>query len=186
MTLNATIFPPLDLPTVSIDFTGLVLGPDGSSPELARRRIGVYADFVDQRMRDESAWSAPRRIVVAHSFGGMLALAWWLGAQGSESGRVDGMVLISTTAGPMFDVARLRLGRIADQEARIGITWLVRLWNRPVVTRTIKRLLSGGALDAHPGDFRQERITSDWALDRAGWRNTDWRAMRAYRLAMEG
>src|SRR5437764_2139505 len=143
MTLNSTIFPPLDLPTVSIDFTQLVLGPDGSSPELLRLRIGIYTDFVNQRLRGENAWKASRRIVVAHSFGGMLALAWWLAAQGSDTGRVDGMVLISTTAGPMFDAARLRLGRIGTREARIGISWLMRLWNRPVATRAIQRIFSG-------------------------------------------
>jgi pimeloyl-ACP methyl ester carboxylesterase len=186
MTLNATIFPPLDLPTVSIDFTRLVLGPDGASPELAARRIGMYADFLSERLRREAAWNALRRIVVAHSFGGMLALAWWLANRGSDVARVDGMVLIATTAGPMFDSVRLRLGSVGGVETRVGISWLVRLWNRPTVTRTMKRLLTGGSLEARPVDFRSSGIRSDWALDRAGWRNTDWRAMRAYRLAMEG
>ena len=186
MTLNATIFSPLGLPTVSIDFTRLVLGPDGSSPELAQRRIGVYADFLSGRLGEEQAWATRPRIVVAHSFGGMLALAWWLANHGSGVARVDGMVLISTTAGPLFDAARLRLGRLGGVEARIGITWLIRLWNLPVVTRVVKRALTGGSLEAQRVDFRSSGIRSDWALDRAGWRNTDWRSMRAYRLAMEG
>lgn len=186
MTLNATIFPPLDLPTVCIDFTRLVLGPNGSSPELIRRRIGWYADFVSEQLQREPAWNTGGRIVVAHSFGGMLALAWWLANQGAGVGRIDGMVLVSTTPGPMFDSARLRLGEVAGVEVRIGINWLMRLWNFPIVTRSVKRLLTGGSLEARPVDFRSGGIRSDWELDRAGWRNTDWRSMRAYRLAIEG
>ena len=186
MTLNATIFPDLDLPTIAVDYTDLVLGPDGSSPDLLARRMGVYSNLLTDRLRQEGAWYVPRRIVVGHSFGGMLALRWWLDHGGAGVARIDGMVLMGATAGPMYDVVRLRLARFRGREFRIGIATILRHWNRPAVTRLIKRLLSGGSPDAHPVDFRSLNRPSDWALDRAGWKNTDWRSMRSYRLALEG
>src|SRR5688572_32538775 len=77
MTLNATIFPAFPFPTITADFTRLVLGRNGASPALAARRMGVYVDLLDEILTAEPAWHAERRIVIAHSFGGMLALAWW-------------------------------------------------------------------------------------------------------------
>src|SRR6185436_4833979 len=96
MTLNETIFPALAFPSIAVDFTTLVLGPDGVTPDLRSRKIGVYVDLLDQRLTTQARWHAPRRIVVAHSFGGMLALAWWLAHRGEGLARVDGMVLTST------------------------------------------------------------------------------------------
>jgi pimeloyl-ACP methyl ester carboxylesterase len=96
------------------------------------------------------------------------------------------MVLIGTTAGPMFDVVTVRVARTGNREFRIGINTLIKLWNRPGITRLVKRLLTDGSLEARPVDFRLLRHPSDWALDFAGWRNTDWRAMRSYRFALSG
>jgi len=149
--------------------------------------MGVYVDLLDQKLATDAAWQrAERRIVVAHSFGGMLALAWWLAHRGNGAAKVAGMVLAATTAGPMFDVVRLRLGGVGAHELRMRIGSLMGLWNGPTVTRTIKRFMSGGHLDARPVDFQQLSSRTDWALDFAGWRNTDWRAMRSYRQALVG
>ncbi|MBI4420429.1 MAG: alpha/beta hydrolase, partial [Gemmatimonadetes bacterium] len=144
-----------------------------------------YVELLTDRLRKDAAWDVPRRIVVAHSFGGMLALQWWLAHQGRGLARVDGMVLIATTAGPMYDVARLRIARLGALEWRIPVKRIARLWNRPVVTVMMKRLLSGG-LGATPVDFQTLPSKTDVAVDVAGWRNTDWRAMRSFRLALFG
>lgn len=180
MSLNATIFPPLDVSTLTTDFSRLVLGPDGSSPDLLDRRIGLYVDLLDRALAAEPAWQAPRRIVVGHSFGGMLALSWWLAHGGAGASRVDGMVLCSTTAGPMLDAARLGRG------VRLPIAPLMRVWNRPLITRAMKWVLCGRLDRIDHVDFRALRSTTDTAIDIAGWRNTDWRAMRSYRLALDG
>lgn len=180
MSLNATIFPPLDIPTVTADFSRLVLSPDGSSPDLLQRRMGLYVDLLDAELTSRPAWQAsPHRIVVGHSFGGMLAMTWWLAHGGAGPAGVDGMVLCSTTAGPLFEVARLG-------HFRASVAPFVGFWNYPLVTRAVKRLLSGGIDRVAPVDFRSLRSTSDFSIDAAGWRNTDWRAMRSYRFALEG
>jgi pimeloyl-ACP methyl ester carboxylesterase len=75
---------------------------------------------------------------------------------------------------------------VQDLELRVGIRFLIGLWNRPDVTRIVKRLTSGGGTGSVPVDFRALDIGSDLELDLAGWRNTDWRAMRSYRLALAG
>jgi len=181
MSLNATIFPPLDIPTVTADFTRLVLGPDGSSPDLLARRMGVYVDLLDRELDARAEWkSADRRIVVGHSFGGMLAMAWWLAHGGTGPARVDGMVLCSTTAGPLFGAARL------GTRLRIPLSPIMRQWNRPAVTRIIKRLTSGSLHHVETANFQELRPRTDFAIDLAGWRNTDWRAMRSFRLALRG
>lgn len=185
MTLNATVFPDLGVPAVSADFTRLVVGEDGWSPELASRRMRFYADLLAARLRGEPAWGAERRIVVGHSFGGMLALAFLLAHSRDPIARVDGLVLIGTTAGPMFDVARLRVATLGRWEWRIPVTGLLRLWNHPAVTRAASRVLGNGA-DATQVDFRTLPRQSDLAVGIAGWRNTDWRARRSFRVAMEG
>src|SRR4051812_26640008 len=82
MTLNETIFPALPLPSIAVDFTTLALGRNGVTADLRARKIAVYVDLLDRRLTDQPMWEAPRRIVVAHSFGGMLALAWWLAHRG--------------------------------------------------------------------------------------------------------
>jgi len=185
MTLNATIFPDLGSPTIGVDFNDLVLGPSGECPALAAAGMDFYAGLLEQRLRREPGWQAARRIIVAHSFGGMLALAW-LTAGGRFGTGVDGLVLIATTAGPMFDRVRLRVGSFRGREVRLPVAALLPLWNRSGVTRSIKRLLTRGRLDGVVTDFRQLTGCSDLALDLAGWRATDWRAMRSYRLAMRG
>lgn len=185
MILNATIFPALPLPTIERDFNDLVVGANGT-PEPGRETLDLYADLLDEQLAASPDWRRPRRIVVAHSFGGMLAL-WWLLRHGCRGpARIDGLVLIATTAGPMYDVVRLRLAQLGRMDVRIGMTRVIRLWNSPLVTRTVKRLMSGGRLGARRVDFTALSRTTDGALDLAGWRNTDWRAMRTFRLAMMG
>jgi pimeloyl-ACP methyl ester carboxylesterase len=186
MTLNATIFPDLGIPTTAPDFSKLRLGADGASRELAVDGMAVYAGLLDQLLLADDRWATARRVVVAHSFGGMLALRWLLEHRCSSVAAVDGLVLVATTAGPMFDRVSLRLLGIQELELRIGIRFLMGLWNRPAVTRLMKRLTSGGSMEAATVDFQALGITSDLELDIAGWRNTDWRAMRSYRLALAG
>jgi pimeloyl-ACP methyl ester carboxylesterase len=185
MTLNAGIFPALPLPTITTEFNDLRLGVDGGGRAVSRARMDLYARMLHDRLRREPLWQG-RRIVVAHSFGGMLALRWLLRFQGDPTARIDGLVLVGTTAGPMFARARLRLGALAGRDVRLPIAPLVGAWNTPWVTRTVKRILSDGLLEAEPVDFRSLPDQSDLALDLAGWRNTDWRAMRSYRIAMAG
>jgi pimeloyl-ACP methyl ester carboxylesterase len=185
MTLNSTIFPELGLATVVTDFNRLVLGSDGAAPELLERRMGFYASLLEDSLASSGAWHSHRRLILAHSFGGMLAL-WWLAnrATGAPPGP-DGLVLISTTAGPMYDRLRLKLG-FGLGGPRIAAGPILPLWNLAAVTRTVKWIICGGSLEVEDVDFRAEGIQSDLQLDLAGWRNTDWRAMRSYRLAMEG
>ncbi|HET7039980.1 MAG TPA: alpha/beta hydrolase, partial [Gemmatimonadales bacterium] len=142
-----------------------------------------YLDVVDGLVNVPAWRDAARRIVVGHSFGGMLALSWLLHHGGRGPARVDGQVLIGTTAGPMFDSVRLRLGGTRHREWRVGLRGFISLWHRPGVTRGFQRLMA-----PHPRtlDFRRLRHRSDLAVGLAGWRNTDWRARMAYRQAMEG
>jgi pimeloyl-ACP methyl ester carboxylesterase len=185
MTLNTTIFPTLSLPTTERDFNDLIVGEDGT-PEPGRQAMDLYTDLLDEHLAASTMWQCPRRVVVAHSFGGMLALSWLLRHGCRGPARIDGLVLIATTAGPMYDVVRLRLAHLGPMDVRIGMTRLIRPWNTPLVTRTVKRLMSGGRLRAERVDFTTLKRTTDGALDVAGWRNTDWRAMRTFRLAMTG
>jgi pimeloyl-ACP methyl ester carboxylesterase len=186
MTLNATVFPTFQIPTVAVDFTRLVLGRDGWSADLERRRMAIYAELLTARLRAEATWiGAARRVVVAHSFGGMLALTWLLGAAGDPIARIDGLVLIATTAGPMFGTARVRLASLGGRDLRIPATALLPLWNLRLVTRAMSALAGRGS---EPGsvDFRSLANRSDVAVGLAGWRNTDWRARRSFRFAMAG
>ncbi len=184
MTLNHTIFPSLDLPIVAPDFNRVQFGEDGSSQEITDRGVGVYADLLDEILGQTDEWDAERKIVVAHSFGGMLALSWLLRHSCSGIARIDGLLLIATTAGPVLDRIGIRLFRIQEFECRLGVRLLMRWWNRPAVTRTVKRLICGGSLVSEPVDFQSAGIETDLGLDLAGWHNTDWRAMRSYRLAL--
>jgi pimeloyl-ACP methyl ester carboxylesterase len=43
-----------------------------------------------------------------------------------------------------------------------------------------------GNLQAYPVNFRELGIESETDLGRAGWRNVDWRALRAFRFTMRG
>jgi pimeloyl-ACP methyl ester carboxylesterase len=185
MTLNCTIFPHLALPTIEIDFNDLIVSEDGT-PGIGSDAMKLYEDLLDQHLAESAAWGSRRRIVVGHSFGGMLALRWLLRHGCRGPARIDGLVLIAATGGPMYDVVRLRLAHLGKLDVGIGMTWLIRGWNTRLVTRSMKRLLSKGRLTATRVDFTTLRRKTDGALDLAGWRNTDWRAMRTYRLAMVG
>ena len=78
MTMNETLFPDFGRPTLAVDFNDLHIGRDGSSAELLRDRMRLYVRLLDERLRDEPVWQGPPKVVVAHSFGGMLALEWLL------------------------------------------------------------------------------------------------------------
>ena len=184
MSFNASIFPDFDLTTIALDFNELALGRDGGAA--SDGRMEVYRRLLDDFLAGEPAWATGRRIVVGHSFGGMLALEWLLTHGGKGIGRIDGLLLIATTAGRMFDVARLRLGALGGREHRLPLKHLMPIWNLRLVTRAVKRITSGGSLTARRVDFSSLVDRSDLALDLAGWRNTDWRAMRSYRIAMRG
>ena len=114
-----------------------------------------------------------------------MALRWIAREFEQGRARLRGLVLIAATAGPMFGAARLRLA-LAGRDFRIPLSGWMRLWNRPAVTRFVKRRLSRGRLTAERVDFGALASPTDWTVDRAGWRNTDWRAMRSFRLAMDG
>lgn len=187
MTLNASIFPDCGLPAVGVDFTRLVVGPGGWSAELAAKGMGFYAERLVQRLRDEPRWTqARRRVVVGHSFGGFLALAWQAasGAGTATLGRIDGLVLVGTSAGPLYHTVRLRLG--GERWAlRLPVGTLMRLWNNAAITRLVDAVTRrGGPL--RQVDFQRLGSRSDLAVGLAGWRNTDWRARRSYRFAMRG
>ena len=116
----------------------------------------------------------------------MLAL-WWLANRTAESAtRPDGLVLVSTTAGPMYEQLSLRVGQLGSDDLRLPGRPLLPLWNNETVTRAMKRIMCRGTLETEIVDFQREQIRSDLDLDAAGWRNTDWQAMRSYRIAMDG
>jgi pimeloyl-ACP methyl ester carboxylesterase len=185
MTLNASIFPDIGLPSVPVEFNDLVVSPDGTPPDDAAPGMALYADLLDTYLAGNGTWQAPRRLVVAHSFGGMLIMSWLLRHGCAGPAGIDGLVLIATTGGPMYDAVGLRVARLGSVDARIPVTPSFRLWNTPFVTRAVKGILSGG-LACQRVDFQKLLWQSDLALDLAGWRNTDWRAMRTFRIAMDG
>ncbi|MFQ5702392.1 MAG: alpha/beta fold hydrolase [Gemmatimonadales bacterium] len=186
MGLNASFFPNIGLPTVFPDWGPIPLGNDGTLPSTATTRMEVYRSALDDALARSPNWRDGPRIVLAHSFGGMLALDWVLyhGCRGPA--RLDGLVLIGTTAGPMYETARVRLARFGRRELRLGISRFMPFWNLPATTRTVKRLFCRGSLGVCPVDFSSLGSTSDFAIDSGVWRNTDWRAMRSFRLAMQG
>jgi pimeloyl-ACP methyl ester carboxylesterase len=124
--------------------------------------------------------------VVAHSFGAMLALRWLTTRGDTEGAKVHGVVLIAASAGPLFDRVRVRLGGVLGRGIRIPFAPFYPAWNSALVTKAMKRLTSRGRLYGVRQDFRTLARPSDFALDLAGWRNTDWRAMRAFRHALAG
>lgn len=175
MALNATLFPTLPGATLAPDFNRFAPA-DG-------RGMAPYLDALDQ-LTTAAAWGgATRRVVVGHSFGGMLALAWLLRHGGDGLVPVNGLLLVGTTAGPMFDAVRVRLGGVGAREWRVGARSLLALWDRPAVARGVKRLLSHRTTTV---DFQALRHRGDLAVGLAGWRNTEWAARMAYRRAMEG
>ena len=74
MTMNSTIMPDLGTTAISFDFNILVddvtssLSPGGSA-------MDTYVELLDSALEHEEMWRARPRIIVGHSFGGMLALA---------------------------------------------------------------------------------------------------------------
>ncbi len=186
MSLNASIFPNLGIPSLRPDLSNIYLGKTGITKRLRRDRLGVFTELIDDLAASDHWINASRRIVIGHSFGGMLALHWLLSRESSFSLDVHGLVLVSTTAGPMYRQASLRIDTPFTPSFRVGLRWFIPLWNLQIVTRAMKRLVSRGRLDAKSLDFQTEQIKSDFDLDLAGWRNTDWRAMRAFRFAMGG
>ena len=186
MTLNATIFPDLPVSTLAADFNQLGVGPDGSAGSTSAQQLGLYVRLLDDLLEESPAWQRDRRLIIAHSFGGMLALSWLLHHQGTGLGRVEGLVLIATTAGPMYEAARIRIAKLGRRELRIGSKYIMPLWNREAVTKTVKRLLTHGSLQTQQVDFQQLGRKSDLAVGLAGWRNCGWRARMSFRVAMEG
>jgi pimeloyl-ACP methyl ester carboxylesterase len=181
MTLNSTIMPPFPWDWLSVDFTQFQPGlPDAAID------MSVYRNALTERLATEVLWQRRRRIVVAHSFGGMLALDWLIESSRIGVRAADAIVLIATTAGPMFDAVQIRLGTIGGKEIRVPFKPLLPVWNRMSVTRIIKGLIACSAETEGSVDFTQVTPPSDLAVDVAGWRNTHWRSMRGYRLAMRG
>ena len=171
MALNATIFPAFAVPTTAPDFSS---GPGAPGAGFAAYRAAL------DRLTDTDAWrTASRRIVVGHSFGGMLALSWLLADGGTGRPLINGLVLIATTAGPMYDAATVRFGPL-----RIPTRPLMALWNHPVVTAGAKLLLGAGRTS--DVDFQRYRRRSEIAVGLAGWRLTSVAGRRAYRAAMTG
>ena len=176
MTLNASIFPSFPIDMVAVDFVAL--------PELVRDGMLGYVRRLREALDKNGFWEHDRRYVVAHSFGGMLALSWLVHHAQDRSG-IDGMILVGTTAGPMLDRARLRLFGLGTWAVRVPIRPLLAFWDMPGVTKAMK-LFTTRTLSPDPVDFRKLRFTSDLAVDLAGWRNTHWQAMRSFRNAMRG
>jgi pimeloyl-ACP methyl ester carboxylesterase len=176
MSLNATIFPDLGLPVLAPEFAAYAPDAAGMAP---------YVERV-QHLTTAPLWQeAQYRLVVAHSFGGMLALSWLLACP-DVGARVHGLVLIGTTAGPMFDAVRLRIAWWRSRAWRVGVGPLLPLWDSPGVTRGLHRLLNRSASETRPVDFRALRHHDDIHVGLAGWYATDWRARRAFRNAMRG
>jgi pimeloyl-ACP methyl ester carboxylesterase len=176
MTLNGSIFPALPIDTVSVDFTAL------DTPTIGGMR--GYVGLLRDTLNNNGFWGFDRRYVVAHSFGGMLALAW-LTEHDEDRQKIDGLILMGTTAGPMLERARLRIVGIGSKAVRVPVSPLLAVWDLPFVTRLMKALTTA-SMQAHHVDFQRLRFKSDFAVDLAGWRNTHWQAMRSFRAAMRG
>jgi pimeloyl-ACP methyl ester carboxylesterase len=182
MTLNGTIMPPLAAESFSVDFCQFI--PDAPDHRVT---MDLYVDRLRTALAQQPLWQRRRRVVVAHSFGGMLALRWLLEeVHRPEPDLPDGLVLVSTTAGPMYDVLRLRVARVGGRAVRLGMRRIMPIWNLRLVTRAVKAVLSPGRECEGRVDFQSLKRPTDFTVDLAGWRNTDWRAMRGFRLAMRG
>ena len=176
MSLNGTIFPDFGLPTLVARLSDVTAAGPGMRP---------YLEYLDQLTRAALWQDAGARVVVGHSFGGMLALAWLL-ARPDQARAVHGLVLVSTAPGPMFAAVRLRVLRLAGWELRVGVRPLLPFWNSGIVTRAMHRLMNRGHLATRPVDFRALPRHDDVWVGIAGWRATPWAARRAFRSAMEG
>ena len=184
MTLNTTIFPDLGVRTLDLDFADLVVSLNGDPPDQVTHGMDIYVDLLDERLARSADWASRPRIVVAHSFGAMVVLRWLLRHGCAGAADIDGLVLVATTGGPMYDDVRLRVLPRGPFHFRIGVNYTIGLWNTPFVTKLVKRLVCRGTLAVSRVDFSALKDQTDGALDRAGWRNTDWRAMRSFRIAM--
>jgi len=176
MTLNGSIFPRLDHDTLAVDFCRFV--PEGPDRTVT---MDTYVSQLETVLQSDPLWQRPRRIVVGHSFGGMLALHWLLERRPLRES-ISGLVLVAASPGPLFGSVTLRVG----SRLRLPLAPLMGLWNLVVVTRAAKAVLSPSRREEGQVDFRSLRRQTDAAVDRAGWRNTDWRSMRAFRLALDG
>ncbi len=176
MTLNASIFPPFPIETLGVDFAGL--------REPIQEGIPGYVARLVETLETMEYWSADRRYVLAHSFGGMMALQW-LGTSGAARSRVHGLILLGTTAGPMYDRARLRVFALGKRTVRVPVETVFKVWDRTAVMHLMKRVMTG-TLEAKRVDFQRLPIKSDIVVDLAGWRNTHLQAMRSFRDAMRG
>ena len=176
MSLNATIFPDLPIPALSPSFSQFAPGTPGMEP---------YVSSLTALTAD-AAWQEARyRIVVGHSFGGMLALAWLL-ARPATAATVHGLLLVGTTAGPMFGAVRLRVAWWRSHALRVGIRPFMPLWNGKRITRGLHRLLNGGTGNGTPVNFRALPHQDDIRVGLAGWQATGWEARRSFRSAMDG
>ncbi len=182
MSLNPSIFPEFGPVTLKPDLTKMADRLQ-TVPALPGPVMGGFVGALDDYLEHQESWHGPRRIVVGHSFGGMLALAWWLSHGGKGPARVDHMILVSTSPGPLFD--SLSLAPVSWSPIRIPLKQVMRFWNLTPVTAAAKLLLSG-SLASHAVDFQELTERSDFAVDLAGWRNTPWRAMRHFRNALAG
>lgn len=179
MTLNDSEFPELGLPTLAPRYRTLV--EPHEDDEMARA-LGMdeYVRALQAWLDARPQWHAARhRVVLAHSFGAMLALDW---LARRPKPRVDGLVAISVSPGPLFERLRFRLSRSGW---RVPVSPLMPLWNTRFLTRTVKRLL-GRSSRVEPEDFQLLSEPSEAAVDRLGWRGTDWKQIRAMRFALDG
>ena len=176
MSLNATIFPDLGMPTLAPEFNHFAPAAPGMAP---------YVEEVVALTRTPLWIEAPFRVAVAHSFGGMLALSWLL-EDGEARVALDGLVLIGATAGPMFGAVRLRIPWWRSSALRVGVLPLLPAWNSVLLTRALQRLLDRGPPNGHPVDFGALPYHDDIRVGIAGWRATGWEARLAFRGAMEG
>lgn len=185
MTLNRTIFPDLRLPAIGLNFNRLALGRNGDSALIRRLGMGLYVRLLEDWLAQNEVWAAAtERLVVGHSFGGMLAIRWLTDRPEVQSS-ISGLVLIGASPGPLPQQVSLRLGSLGDREIRLRLEHLLWLWNRPTLTRIVKHFFDPRSVNREV-DFRLLTNQSDFAVDLAGWLETDWRAMRCYRSALWG
>jgi pimeloyl-ACP methyl ester carboxylesterase len=174
MTLNETIFPPLERPFVAVDFNRL------DTPPASIAGYASIADAVWRRGQDEHGG---RWIVVAHSFGGMVTMQWLLDRPHVRPA-IAGLLLIGTSPGPFYGDVRLRLAGRGAWEVRVPAGPLLAVWNTRAITRLAKAFIAPGP--TRRVDFATLRRRTDLAVDRAGWRNTSAAAMRGFRSAARG
>ena len=181
MNMNRTIFGGLSDEGIALDFTDFhpdsELWPEGASG------MAAYADRLENFLDKSAEWNATsQRIVVGHSFGGMLAL-WWLLHRRSDLSSIQGLVLVGTTSGPVYENAAARIGA-GGLSIRLPLSGLIKIANRPLMIRAGKRLVRAGRIDSRFVDFRTLRNRGDWWVGLQGWRNTDWRSITAHRQTM--